>query len=439
MFFLVTYFAYHYISLFKYKTTVGKFAFKIHLKNIWGYEEVTHTQSAKYAIWKTLGILSLGLTYIGAFVDDRRRTLHEKMSDTMVVTKKQKYSPSPTIREKQFFKGLLLPAQSLLGVLVIYALTLIYNSAQKEIMDASLETSLQPKCEWVEQEFSGSKESSRVAFSMSLYLLSEVDRSCLEKEARAAFEAGENLEEANMAFALIYPEQKESFLHEACTAAPGSFSCVNNLKAKAEYKKPHQVLWQAKELFSKNKYEESLSLLNQIKSAYFSDKLGYFKFKNYWKIKPTEMMSNISSFSSLIEEDTFDRVIAWACLDSAESDCDSAPSFCSKILDKKDFTRAGLEEELSYVRLRECKNQWSEDLPEAISLEAANLFYAKSRLRKYNDLRPLRDMLAGSASYDVKSEIASTMIRYGDLSRDDKEMLGRFKAIDSNRQPASSE
>ena len=243
-----------------------------------------------------------------------------------------------------------------------------------------------------------------------------------------------------MAFALLYPEEQDKFLSEACLTSPNGFACngINNTKGLA-YKKPYQMLWQAKNAFSLQKYEQSLSLLNQIKSDYYNNKLGYFKFKNFWKIHPKEVMSGLGNFSSLIDQDTFDKVVAWACKDTAEASCSNIPSFCDKILAKTDFSRAALDEELSYVRLRECKDDWKSDLPLEMSEEAANLFYAKFRLKKHNDLRPLRDMLVGNASYDVKKEIAETMVRHGDLSRDDKERLSHFKKMDVNRQPASSE
>lgn len=438
LFFFFLYFCYHFIGFLKFNTTLGKFAFKIHLKNIWGLDTVTASQAAKYSFWKMLGLLTLGLTYVGAFTNDKRRTLHERMSDTIIVTKKQRHSPAPSIKEKQFFKGLLLPLHGLFVIAAMYVLVGIYQAAEKEIIDAKLDTDMQPKCEWVEQEFKTSRESNRVAFGISLFLLSEIESNCLEKEARAAFEQGVELEEANMAFALIYPSEREKFLAEACSVSPGSFACFDKVEAKALHRKPYQVLWQAKDAFNEKKYEISMSLLNQLKNNYYQTKIGYLKFKNSWKLHPNEMNASLASLSELIQEDTYDKVIAWACLDSANTSCDSTPNFCNKLLEKTDLSRAGLEEELSYVRLRECKNEWTKDLPTQMSEQAANLFYAKWRLKKHNDLRILRELMVDeSVNHDIKLEVANTMIRYGDLNKDDLRMLSGFQKPTDNRQPAS--
>jgi hypothetical protein len=438
LFFFFLYFFYHFIGFLKFKTTLGKFVFKIQLKNIWDLEDIKTSQAAKYSFWKTMSLLTLGLTYIGAFIDDKRRTLHEKLSDTLVVTKKQRYSLAPSDKEQQFFKGLLFPLHCLVAMAVIYVMVGIYQEAQKEILDAKLDTALQPTCDWIEQELKESGESSRMAFSISLFLLSEIDASCLEREARAAFEQGIELEEANMAFALLYPKERQAYLSEACNVSPGSFACYDSLDAKAQHLKPYQILWQARDAFKDEKYEVSQSLLNKIKNNYYQVRTGYLKFQNLWKLNPSEIQASISKFSDLIGQDTYDKVIAWACLDSTNTSCDSAPSFCSKILEKTDFSRAALEEELSYVRLRECKDEWSKDLPTQISEQAANLFYAKWRLKKHSDLRILRElMLDESVSYDVKQEIAKTMTRYGDLNTDDQQMLSEFQKPTDNRQPAS--
>ncbi len=435
--FFVIYFAYHYIGFLRFNTTIGKYTFKIQLKNIWGLETISNSQALKYSAWKTLGLLSFGLTYVGAFTDDKRRTLHEKMSDTIIVTKKQKFSLTPTLRERQFFTGLLLPTYCLLFFALLFGLVIMYQSAQKEILEAKLDTSLLPKCEWVEQEYKDSSMGNRMEFAISLFLLSEIENNCLEREARAAFETGKDLEEANMAFALLYPEQRQEYLTEACNVAPGGFACFDSTEAKALHRKPYQILWQAADAHNASQFETSLSLLNQLKDSYFQPLLGYLKFKNLWKLKPTEMSASLSQFSDLIEPDTFDKVIAWACLDSVDTNCERAPSFCSQILNKTDFSRAGLEEELSYVRLRECKNKWGEELPEEISEEAANLYYAKYRLKTHNDVRVLRDLLVGTSNDLIQKEIAKTMFRHGDLNTEDQKLLSRFKTSTDNRQPAS--
>src|SRR5690606_32228199 len=119
-------------------------------------------------------------------------------------------------REKQFFKGMLFPAYFALAMIVVYGFYFMYHSAEKEILDSTLQTSLVPKCEWIDSEFKEGGESNRLGFAISLFLLSDIESACLEKEARAAFESGDMLEEANMAFALLYPEDKERFLADAC-------------------------------------------------------------------------------------------------------------------------------------------------------------------------------------------------------------------------------
>lgn len=438
LFFFFLYFFYNYISLLKYKTTLGKFAFKIHAKDIWGMEGLSHSQALKYSLWKTLGLFTFGFSYVGAFIDDKRRTLHEKMSDTVIVTKKQRHSPPPTEKEKQFFKGMLLPLHCLLLVAGLYVLVAIYQTAEKEIIDVNLEASLTPKCEWIENELEEAKEASRLQLAISLFLLNEIERGCLEKEARAAFEAGQELEEANMAFALLYPEDKEKYISEACKIAPGSFSCINSKEAKALFRKSYQVLWQAKESLEANEFENSLSLLNQIKDPYYKAKLGYVKFKSIWKLNSEDVMKSISTYAELMGEDTYDKVISWACFDSTQNSCDSAPQFCKKIINKKDFSRAGLEEEIAYVRLRECNKDWNSDLPLRFSEEAANLFYAKWRLEKHKDLRILRELLIDEAlPYDIKQEVAKTMLRYDDLNSEDRSLLSKFQNFKTDRQPAS--
>src|SRR5690606_30655069 len=109
-----------------------------------------------------------------------------------------------------------------------------------------------------EEEYKNSPEPNRVAFGISLFLLSEIDPFCLEKEARAAFEKGIELEEANMAFALLYPQEREEYLAEACRLSPGSFACFDNAQAKSLHRKTYQILWQARDAFHDGQYEASL-------------------------------------------------------------------------------------------------------------------------------------------------------------------------------------
>ncbi|MCB0347644.1 MAG: RDD family protein, partial [Bdellovibrionales bacterium] len=45
IFFLLLYFTYHYVSLAKFATTPGKYVFRILLKNIWGYDQISRAQA----------------------------------------------------------------------------------------------------------------------------------------------------------------------------------------------------------------------------------------------------------------------------------------------------------------------------------------------------------------------------------------------------------
>lgn len=197
----VLFILYHTLSVYFYKTTLGKRIFKIEVRSIWEKGQLTFSICFFRAILQLMSLGAFAMPFIGLFYDFHRRVFHEKVTETYTHSA-SRYSPFPVQKEKLWvysFYTIILAHICLFGMIQYKTLSKKY-SYLSELLTFP---------EYLCEEVSYSKDrwsridESRLDIALTLYNSNMVGEDCLEVEAQRALSFDEELGKAYFALGLI--------------------------------------------------------------------------------------------------------------------------------------------------------------------------------------------------------------------------------------------
>lgn len=145
--------------------------------------ELSWAQSFLRAIFWGVGFALGSVPFLSVFIHSRRRALHDRVSDTIVVTLKEEGDPGPIDVEARFF------ASVVRAVVLVAATAVLASGVRLKSMVANGDFSHVARwedghlCERVPAALTGTK---RLDTALALYFASQVDAECLDKEADEA-------------------------------------------------------------------------------------------------------------------------------------------------------------------------------------------------------------------------------------------------------------
>jgi uncharacterized RDD family membrane protein YckC len=212
--------------------TPGKIILKLKVVDSWTSKKPRPSQAFLRAVGFAFELLCLGLPWIAVSTDPQRRVLHDRISDTRVVTlTPERRAEPPHINEYAIGSAVHLLGFSLL---VLIAMTFFLQPS------ALTESTAAHKCEPLTSALS--EESTtvdavglgrRLDLSLALEFASQIDSTCLAQEANRAFWRNdivlkaEESARAYLAKALAEnsDEQKKKYLDKVCVTASKDDSC----------------------------------------------------------------------------------------------------------------------------------------------------------------------------------------------------------------------
>lgn len=190
-----------------------------------GARELGWAQSFLRAIFWGAGFALGSIPFLSVFIHSRRRALHDRASDTIVVTLKEEGDPGPIDVEARFF------ASVVRAVVLVVATAALAAGFRLKSMVASGDFSHVARleegrlCERVPASLTGTK---RLDTALALYFASQVDAECLDKEADEALWNKEGAERNFGALIRYFLEddlvKKKKYRELACADA-GSEAC----------------------------------------------------------------------------------------------------------------------------------------------------------------------------------------------------------------------
>tara|TARA_B100001248_G_scaffold262733_1_gene261884 strand:- start:4808 stop:6250 length:1443 start_codon:yes stop_codon:yes gene_type:complete len=433
LFFFFLYFVYNYWSLVYKGKTLGKAYFHIRLRDIWSNKRLSHGQAYRYAFWKSFSLLLLGIPFLAILYDDKRRCLHEKLSDSVNLTIKNRYHLPPNESEKQFIQGMLASFRIAFVFLLMFAIYHTADVVEKEENLAVLEMPLMPACEQIDEYHASSNGKSRLEVALSMFVLNQIDSECLEVEAQAAFDNQEELALANFSYSLLYPEKRSEFLHLACQQEDLSDYCQQKNQ---EDSNEMNLLLSMFSSYESGNYQAVHKGLKQLNDTYLRPHLDFFRLKSlYNSTERDKVLFGLNAFKSSFDSRMYQNAIAWICKQNMGNNCDTQSMACQELGDMQNFVGAAKQVQISYVDLRVCKGIKSA-LPISFDDSVRDYYYAKWVQAERGNNEELKELVLSRLS---PIEVRQAAYHALNPNQDLEIYYTHLEEGEDKRQPASEE
>ncbi len=179
-------------------------------------------------IWNAQWIFFLGLTFLTVFSHQFRRSWHDRLADSQVLTLRQRAAAKPSQRDALVIQGFLAGLAYLLAVIVVYQLLAAAHSFRHGVSGGNSGVS-RKDCEAVDRAVADWPESTRrLEVAMALFAAGSIESECLEPELELArFERRfEGLDYLALAFLHADSQRRsDAYLKAVCSQDPDSFAC----------------------------------------------------------------------------------------------------------------------------------------------------------------------------------------------------------------------
>jgi uncharacterized RDD family membrane protein YckC len=402
------------LCLHFFSATPGKFFFKLKVISLYGKsEKVTFTQALlRSSLW-VLEFCVLCIPFVEILSHQRRQPLHDRASDTMVITLKQNFDGGPHPLETHFVKNFLFLLVCVFLFWGTIFVTQLYLMAMRgDFKKQELEGD-QYLCSSI--SYYANKHTNRVDLALARYLAGEVDDECMMNEADFALWTDHTDQRAwaYLAKGFYFRFDKEkSFLYfgKVCDFNKTSEACriANALAGK----KNEEILRPGASLTAKVleiKEYSSRGLFDQ--ATYKIKALPFIQqgFENFTQIEMTKMLWALSKKSEAMGAyaNTWSHMYnqnrhefsAWMCLEELDDNCENRHySSCDDLKEELRSTKyevVSTEEVIALLKEGECKKS-----------HEVNLLTFQSAFEEQEGLRNFALAVSSDSHWDQQKKIS---------------------------------
>lgn len=371
-----------------FRATLGKLLFDLRVVPAFENQSVSAWDQFLRAWVFVFEALLVGLPFLSVFSNGQRRPWHDRMSDTVVVTRARARAVGAPARFEQgmvraFF--VIFICFGLLGVLSQLR-GLAPKVRAEEAVTALLERD-EGACEVVTKNLSeepSDREHERLEMAMTLYAAGLADRSCLESEVEREVASQTAVGPITyLAQAFVYADDADisnSYLDEVCETAPGSVECamssvvgrwsdedwegVEEALARAPRGSGYLEVWGVRHFMKQARYDRALSLLNRlIDRKYLAEFSLVQRVKGLFNsFRQSEAEAALMQAVSTLPETESQELSSWVCVQELQQGCAALESNACRQVEKLDDKKSDIDFELSSdalarVLARECKGE----------------------------------------------------------------------------------
>ena len=441
-----------------FSATPGMMALKLRAVSLFGEGKPKPIDALLRGLVWVFEAMLLGAPWLAAYTNDKRRTMHDRVSDTIVISLDEKRQVGlPTIPEASMASGFQAAALAVLGL--VAGVELAHQSgtastdrlAQKMEDEGYLCADVREALEdWPSNPKSEERRKGRLATALSLHAAEALDPECLKTEADFAIWRGEEKDLAylakGLAEALSDEKLSDSYLDKVCEIGAKSEACqtatvvrasladvdpAESAEEKSEQAESQNAVeeivdgvgsgqneylkvWVARYLMGKREYGRAIQILELLPPQ---RKIGEYtsreRAKALWRLgqKSEARLAMRSSFD-LMETGARVELARWFCYnETAEDGCsgETATScgLLSEAVERGERWLSSPEVAAAYVRGASCsanadKDTWTEvkeKLPSGEAkkyVEALSLLESPSAGEHEEGLKLLKKMASGS-------------------------------------------
>lgn len=343
--------AYQTLMVYYFGGTLGKRAFGLRVVDVWHHTRPSFGACLTRAAVVLLEALLLGLPWLAVFANARRRPMHDRLADTVVITTRRPVSAAPGIMEATFIRGVHSAVWAAVSLaLITGGLEILRNMESEQTVLSWLDEAQDESesCQAVTDALAGRpsnlKTEERLESAMELFAAGLVDAVCVEQEADRVM----NMEDgqiplAYLAKAFASAEEAElsnAYLKKACELGPLSEVCMMTdivqkwseedwdkvaelFAALPTPSSGHVSIWKARYFMKQGMYEQALHILNSLSGQ--SSLAAYLipeRAKALWRANQFEQSRLVAftAFETLKGKDRM-NLAGWMCYEELARSC----------------------------------------------------------------------------------------------------------------------
>ncbi|MEK6554582.1 MAG: RDD family protein [Bdellovibrionota bacterium] len=451
---------YQAVCLSFWGATPGMKIMKLEIVNLWNHNtRPTLVGAFSRAFFLSMGFIFFGIPFLGIFAYPRRRAFHDRALNTVVLTTRSRYAvKAPGLTEMLVTRTV---TWMFVGSLLIgFISTLLYEAKKGDLKNkVSLSERLgreDAACAGLNEAYENWPQengeiASRLSVAMALFAAEQIERECLEKEARNPFLDEKDVALSYLAKSFIHADNQELsdlYLEQVCHDADSkSEDCVlaevieamsNEDYAVIDQKfselSPHgrvySKVWALRQYLREERYEEASDYLDGLPDDLT---LGHFsvpsRVKVLWGLKKPEAARQAArtAYDTLPAKDKTD-LSGWMCFEEMSQSCEQTTQKSCQIFgratEQDDRMGRDLLPALTMFKMAECSENKTEGyqklLQGLLHSEVKNLVQATAE----NDYAGLRKMLLRSKPYEeIENEVADeAALVLAETTKDDTDM-----------------
>ncbi len=405
----------------------GQRLFGLRVQNIWTGEKIDLWQSAMRTFVLFAESLLLFLPALSVFSDSKRRAIHDRVSDSLVVSDPSRGSSEPSLSEVSFVKSLFASILVFVLLMIGFEATrwlqifsdkdlLVIRLEQEGLLCADVGKTVR---EWEEKE---GIRPPRLSSAMALFASGNLEKDCLKKEVDFALNQGED-ESPLLYLALAFvhsdrPAVSNTYLDKTCEVAEESESCLmsrivtewseENWEAVEELfansptpQEQHLMVWAIRYFMRHAEYTVVMDLINRLSpSSTLGSFLGIQRVKALWSIGRFRE-AQAATAVALDHMSLIDRLdlAGWVCLEELDQDCSgkkvSSCQMIHKTIESAEDYLLDPRMALTHTRFEECSETEPDykRLAEESRIEEAKKFNEAMALINSSELEEGRKVL----------------------------------------------
>lgn len=448
---------------FFFRGTLGKLLFDLRVQPMFEGERLSAWDCFIRSWLWIAQLLFLGIPFLSIFSNSKRRPMHDRITDTIVVSRTNAGVKAPAMWERGLVRGSF-AFLLMLGLSVLLGQLRGELGSQVDSHFAAFTEREAGSCDVVNRyieelneeggEEKPGDEHLRLNKAMTLYAAGLADRPCLEAEVER--EMAQQVPVGPITYlaqAFVYaddPETSNSYLDEVCEGQPESVEChmsqvvskwseedwesVENALEKAPKGSGYLEIWGVRHFVKQAQYGRALALLN---STLTDPSLSEFSmvqrvkalFNSY---REPEAEAALMQAVSALPRETSHELTSWVCAQQLQNGCSAleAPA-CSQMrrnigsaeTHEIDFEQSS--EALAQILTLECKNEGKIDylsFQDAVQNEDWRTFFRANLKRQREDRGAAGDLfsqliMSPEAPELLKVEAARRWSQIADLAQ----------------------
>lgn len=372
--------------------TIGKIIFKIRVVNMWTGTRPSLTESFLRSFAWVFSAIPLGLPFLEIMSNPHRRSLHDRINDSIVISVSPRQGIAPSKEERALVRSI----YSFILGLVFLGGAVEVNSLVTEFATLNDFFGYLSESDFVCEEVSdaqknwpltGTEREPRLKIALTLYATDMIDETCLDVEARRAFYFKEDTVSAYLAKAFSTsddPSLSDGYLHKVCETDAQSDECHLTkiivlwtekkwdeaalvFKELENTKNAYVKIWAIKHLEKNKEYQKELQTIEALwPNPVLKSYLGSHATVALWgSHRKDEARQAFLGVYDQIPEDQQESFARWMCDSELEETCGFNTASCGVFYD----TMGAPEESedstasvLTYLKSLQCRPDYSKSL-----------------------------------------------------------------------------